>query len=96
MQNSIVTFYTDNMGVKYIVNNCTSKDDLIMKYLRKLILIIVKLNIDLRARHVEGLKNIACDRISRFQVTEQMLSQFGLKRNKTEVPSSLIPHNSSL
>ena len=60
---SIVHFYCDNEAVCYIVNKLTCKKKIIMFFVRKLVLLLIRLNIDLRATHVPGEKNFLCDAI---------------------------------
>lgn len=91
LQNSIIIFHTDNMAVKHIINTCTSKDFYIQHYFRKLMLILLKYNIDLRAKHVPGKDNILCDRISRFQITPQDLTDFNMHPTAEKIPHWLLP-----
>ena len=75
MANSTVLFYTDNEGVKDILNQQTSSNKIIMSMLRPLVLLLKKHNIRLTSKHIPGIDNILCDRISRFQVTPELLQQ---------------------
>ena len=96
LRDSVVHFFTDNMAVKCIINSCTSKDPIIMHFLRKLILLLIQYNIDLRASHVKGVKNVICDAISRFQVSEDFLLKNGLQLTSSDIPEVLTPKDSYL
>ena len=91
VSNSIVYFYCDNIAVVEIVNKLTSKNKIVMHFLRKLVILLVKMNIDLRAKHVPGLENVLCDRISRFQVDEELLKANGMNLQPTPLPVCLKP-----
>ena len=93
IQNSTIIFYCDNEAVCFIINNMTTKDPLILHFLRKLVLTLIKNNIDLRAKHIPGKKNILSDRISRFQVTQELLRNHHMSDYKTPVPANLQPTN---
>ena len=96
LQNAVVIFHTDNMAVKCIINKCSSSDSTVMFFLRKLILLLIRHNIDLRAVHVPGKKNVLCDAISRFQVTPQLLEQHNMLLQPDEIPTQLHPDAFSL
>ena len=96
ISNSIVTYYCDNIAVVEIINKLTSKNKIVMHFLRKLVLLLVKLNIDIRSKHVPGEKNILCDRISRFQEDEKLLKQYNMNSRSTEIPDFLKPTDSAI
>ena len=54
-----------------------------MHIIRSLILKLVSLNIHLTAKHIPGKTNILADKISRFQVTPQLLSAYGMETTPT-------------
>lgn len=56
------------MALVYIINKQTSKDPTIMKWVRQLVLLILKFNIMFQALHIKGIKNIAADQLSRLQI----------------------------
>ena len=88
---SVVTFLCDNEAVCYIVNKLTCREKLIMFFVRKLVLLIIKLNIDIRAQHVRGIDNDLCDAISRFQTSPRLLSQCGMNLHPDSIPATLLP-----
>ena len=91
LKNSIVKFYTDNKAVCFIIRDLSSKNEYIIHYLRKLIVLLMLHNIDLRAEHVPGVNNVLCDRISRFQVTEDLLHQNSMDEKPLVIPDFLQP-----
>lgn len=66
--NKCVVFHSDNQAVVHIINSQTSKDKDIMKLVRKLVVFCMKFNIFMKAVHIEGLKNVLPDLLSRFQI----------------------------
>ena len=96
MRNSCVVFHCDNEGVVAIINKQSSKDPTIMSFVRPLVLLLIKFNIQLTSRHVPGVSNVLCDRISRFQETPSLLQQYGMRAQRTEIPHPLQPLNYSL
>ena len=95
-KNSTIIFYTDNMAVKHILTKLTSKDSTIMLLVRKLVLLLTELNIDLRSRHIKGTKNILSDRISRFQTTDALLTEHNMKLLPETIPDEWMPTDSLL
>ena len=64
-----------------------------MRIMRALVLKLINFNISLSAKHIAGKRNILCDRISRFQVTPQLLAEHNMDSKATSIPSSLLPEN---
>jgi hypothetical protein len=64
----------------------TSKDQTIMKLVRRLVLATLKHNIHFRAKHIPGKHNITADRLSRFQFQEAFQSAPQLNRLQTQIP----------
>ena len=93
MTNSNVLFLCDNEAVVEIVQKQSTKDPNNMRIMRALILMIIKFNISLSAKHVPGKNNVLCDRISRFQVTPQLLAEHNMDSKATSIPSYLLPKN---
>jgi hypothetical protein len=67
LTNQRILFYCDNMSVVYVINGQTSKDSHLMNLLRKLVVLCLKYNIDLRAKHIPGKHNVVSDCLSRLQ-----------------------------
>ena len=93
LKNSKVVFNCDNQGVVSIINSQTSRNPLIMVMIRKLVLTLLINNIKFSARHIPGKSNTICDILSRKQVPEAMLRQWGLKPSPTVVPVEIRPEN---
>ena len=91
LKNSTVLFHCDNMAVCYIINKLTSKHKFVMTIVRQLVWVLVKYNIDLKAKHVPGVDNIMCDRISRLQDVSHLLGDMDAQR--TPIPNKLLPQN---
>ena len=91
--NSNVLFYCDNSSVCQIINKQSSKHPFIMKIVRSLFLLLVKYNIHLKCRHIPGINNTLCDKISRFQITNDVLMIANMNKARTNIPDSLLPRN---
>ena len=70
MRNKRITFYTDNAALVDIINKATSRDVIVMIFVRRLVLACLKYNILFRARHVPGVKNVLADSLFRLQVAK--------------------------
>ena len=93
LRNSHVTFLCDNQAVTVIINKQTSKDPTIMSILRPLVLLLLQHNIYFRATHLPGRLNELCDKISRNQVSKELLQQYGMMPSPTPIPEALQPGN---
>ena len=91
--NRSVTFFCDNKAVTYIINKQTSPKKDIMILIRNLVLTCMQYNIVLKCLHVRGRDNVLPDKLSRLQVSESLLREFGMAKNPTEVPTHLLPSN---
>ena len=69
MQNQRIIFFTDNAALVEIINKATSRDPIVMTFVRRLVLACLQFNILFQARHVPGVKNSLADSLSRFQVS---------------------------
>lgn len=87
--NSNILFHSDNEGVVEIINSQSSQSPNIMNFLRPLVLLLLKFNIALRSKHIEGHKNKLCDKISRFQVTDHLLKQYNMNLKQDSIPAHL-------
>ena len=50
-----------------------------MAILRKLVLTLMQFNVSMHSEHIPGINNVLADRISRLQVTEQLLARYGMR-----------------
>ena len=92
MSNKHVTFHCDNKSVTEIINKQSSKQKTIMVLVRHLVLTCMQYNIVFKAQHIEGCRNVLPDRLSRqFQVSAQLLEEYGMHPKPVAVPSYLRP-----
>lgn len=63
-----ILFHTDNDALVSITNKRSSKDKLIMKFIRPLVLLTMLYNVQIKAMHIERAKNNIADSLSRFQM----------------------------
>lgn len=67
---SKILFLSDNAAVVDIINKQTSKEEVLMKLIRRLVLAALKYNVYFRAKYIPGKENVLADRLSRFQFQE--------------------------
>ena len=91
--NSKICFHTDNEAISVIINKQTSKDKEIMSLVRPLVMTCLSHNIRFRSRHIPGKLNILPDSLSRLQVSERLLQQYGMRSTATPIPDHLLPEN---
>lgn len=65
--NQCIMFHCDNMTVVHVINKQTSKDKIMMALIRRLVVKCMQFNIMFQAQHVEGVRNIFADQLSRFR-----------------------------
>lgn len=70
MSNKRIQFHSDNIAVVYIINKKTSKDPVLMKLLRRLVVQAMKFNILFEAVHILGMLNTLADKLSRFHLKD--------------------------
>ncbi|XP_033739135.1 uncharacterized protein LOC117326493 [Pecten maximus] len=70
LANHRILFLCDNQAVVDIINKLSSKDAILMKLVRRLVLSTLKFNIHFRAKHIPGYTNVVADKLSRFQFQE--------------------------
>ena len=91
VKNANILYYCDNIAVVEIINKQTSRNKKVMEFLRPLILIMMRFNINLKSKHIPGVENILCDKISRFQVSDKLLRLYGMRLSPTPIPHHLQP-----
>ena len=110
LMNSQVIFYTDNKCVVDCLAILSSKSPLLMSIIRPITLTLLKYNIHMQFRHIEGKKNVLADLLSRQMVSLQpgvfipallrhpisgpLLTK--LKPYPVTLPPHLLPGNSSI
>lgn len=92
-RNSVVRFHCDNSTVVSVINKQTSRDDVIMVMVRKLVLKLLELKTKFYAVHIPGVTNVLSDAISRFQVTEALLESHNMRREPSVIPAHILPQS---
>ncbi|CAC5356336.1 unnamed protein product [Mytilus coruscus] len=67
-ENQCIYFHTDNIALVSVINKQTSKDAFIMFLIRRLVLHCLRNNVNFKAKHIYGSKNVLADALSRQQV----------------------------
>lgn len=94
MRNSCITFFTDNMALVSVINKCSCKDKLLMKYVRKMVLVCLHYNILFKAKHIPGINNNLADALSRQQIQQfRMMAPGHFNAQPTTIPVELLPQN---
>ena len=94
--NTCIILFTDNAALVDIINKQTSKDKVIMIFVRSLVLCCLKFNILFRSRHIPGFLNARADCLSRFQVDEFKALTPDADVLPTSVPEDLLPERWSI
>ena len=79
----------DNMAVVNVIASNTSKDGTIMHLLRGLHFVCAHYNINLRASHIQGVKNVSADAISRNNLQVFFKENPTANRSPTRIPERL-------
>lgn len=94
MQNRCILFFTDNEALVHVINKQSCRDKALMFFVRKLVLICLKLNIMFKAKHVKGIHNSLADALSRLQIRRfQQMAPVTMDSAPTVIPASLRPQN---
>lgn len=86
-----VLFICDNLSVVYCLNKQTSKDKIMMKLIRFIVLKALKFNFCFKSKHISSSRNIICDKLSRLQVKEALQIAPHLNKSPTPIPMSMNP-----
>ena len=73
LRNRSIIFNCDNMAVCHIIMKLSAKNKPIMQVVRKLVLVLIKFNINLRSTHIPGITDTLCDKLSRFQDVSKLV-----------------------
>ena len=83
-------FWCDNESVVAIINSGHSKAPRVMDLLRFLVLISMRHNFFVRARHVPGASNVIADSLSRFQIERFRAAAPMANQDPCTIPPSLM------
>ena len=89
--NKNILFISDNLSIVYCLNKQTSKDPVIMRLIRFIVLEGLRHIFCFRAKHIGTKENSICDKLSRFQVQEALAEAPYLELGPMRVPGSLSP-----
>ena len=70
MANQKVLFLSDNEATVHVINNMTSRDKIMMRLVRRLVVAAMRFNIVFRSEHIIGKTNMVADCLSRFKFQE--------------------------
>lgn len=96
MSNRCIVFVTDNAALVSVINQQTSKNQLVMTLIRDLVSTSLRFNIIFRARHIPGLHNTQADCLSRLQIARFKELSPQADDLPTVVPENLLPRSWSL
>ena len=92
-ENQNILFICDNMSIVQCINKQTSKDKIIMKLLRKIVLTSLQFNFCFAAKHIPSKHNTICDLLSRFQIDKARSLAPDLHDTPVTVPPHLTPES---
>ena len=93
MSHSSIRFLTDNEAISIVINKYSSKEEGIMALTRNLVLSCMDQDIIFSSEHISGVSNILPDKLSRLQVSEELLKRFNMNMTPEEIPEMLLPEN---
>lgn len=90
-ENKNILFICDNLAAVHCLNKQTSKDPLMMKLIRIIVLKALRYNFCFNATHIPSKDNTICDKLSRLQVTEALELAPHLNRDPVPIPREMSP-----
>lgn len=87
IKNKFINFHTDNLSLVSIINKQTSRDPLIMGLVRRLVITCLSYNINFRAKHIMGSKNVLADALSRQEIRKFRQKAPWADQIPTDVPA---------
>lgn len=88
--NMKILFRTDNEALVYVINKRTSKSKAVMKLVRPLVLFTLCNQIQFKAKHIPGSKNIIADSLSRFQMARFREVAKSANQQPTQIPMKFL------
>ena len=92
MRNQCAIIHSDNLALVHVINSQSSKETLVMSFIRRLVLKALSFNVLIKAVHVSGIHNTRADLLSRLQVPRFL--ELHLSANKVATSISL-PHSTN-
>ena len=89
--NKNILFICDNLSVVHCLNKQSSKDPVMMKLIRIIVLKALDYNFCFRAKHITTTDNYICDKLSRFQVEEALALGPHLSKVPVPLPLAMSP-----
>ena len=86
-----VLFLVDNISIVHVLNNKTSKDPIIMKMMRQMVIHAMSNHIDFGSTHIVGKLNTLPDMLSRLQEDKAKQVAPWLDQNPTQIPEEWLP-----
>ena len=94
MSNRGILFFTDNEALVHVINKQSCKDQHLMFFVRKMVLICLKYNILFKAKHIPGIHNQLADSLSRLQIQKFIqMAPASMDQSPTDIPHHLQPQN---
>ncbi len=92
LANHRIVFITDNMAVSHIINSQTSKDPILLQFIRQFVLLCLSNNKHFSSSYIESKSNYVPDFISRTQPSRTWLEAYGLSPYPVVVPHQWRPN----
>ena len=93
LSNAFITLHCDNAPLVSNLNKLTSRNKQVMRFLRPLVLTLLRNAITIRAIHIPGINNVISVKLSRGQVPHHLLREEGLLDTPLRIPAYLLPAN---
>lgn len=87
--NKRIIVYSDNMVTVASINKCSSRNNIVMRFLRYLFWLSAKFNFHLSARHIQGKHNCLADSVSRLHDKKSFCAFLSLLQHPIPVTSLL-------
>jgi len=92
MSNRCILFFTDYQALVQVINKQSCKDQHLIFFVRKMVLICLKYNILFKAKHIPGIHNHLADSLSRLQIQKFLqMAPASIDQSPTDIPHHLLP-----
>ena len=94
MSNRCILFFTNNEALVHVINKQSCKDQHLMFFVRKMVLICLKYNVLFKAKHIPGIHNHLADSLSCLQIRKFLqMAPASMDQSPTDIPHHLQPQN---